>query len=94
MNSAHKLTSKKIVTLIIIAFFMSLIVHILYTNRLELGVFLSSHNDYAPTWSLDYVTADKENRTLEVSFDSNIRKGSLIKSIKNTYNLIKRTFSP
>jgi hypothetical protein len=75
MNSAHKLTSKKIVTLGIIVFFMLLIAYMLYTNRLEAGVFLSSHNDYAPTWSLDYATADEENRTLEVSFDSNILKG-------------------
>ncbi|MGI6086049.1 MAG: hypothetical protein ACOYIF_11535, partial [Acetivibrionales bacterium] len=71
-----------------------LVGYLSYKHRLEIAVFLSCRNAYAPTWSLDYVSVHNEDMQLVVSF--NYRRfdndPNRLKKIKNTYDSIKKHF--
>ncbi len=93
MNSVRKLSNKWIVTWVVLTICILFIGYLSYAKRLEIVVFLSSHNDYAPTWSLNYVAVDEGNSTVEIYFDDNHKNRSeRMERIKKTYLSIKEKF--
>jgi hypothetical protein len=69
-----------------------LVGYISYKHRLEIAVFLSCRNAYAPTWALDYVTVDENNASIEVVFKYKSFNKARSHSIKNAYDSIKEYF--
>lgn len=91
MEKLSKLKSKKFIiwTLIIL-----LVGYIAYKHRLEIGVYLSCHKDYSPTWSLKRVSADKDDMQLKVTFKYRtlVNDPDRLIKIRNIYDSIRKHF--